>query len=200
MGKRYINNPAGKRPPFEFELADDEQGTNLRVFVCTGRPQMLDLMDFAQYANADLADPTAALELVKLFEQVMGPDVYVEFRQYCRDHDTDNDVQLAILSDMVTYALAGRNLGGSSPSSPGQSTTGTTSSPGLLSAQDIEAWRAGVPVAPAFTPPVQPQMPVMLATNPAAYQQALDALQAQRASADAVTVRHGPLGRVEIEP
>jgi hypothetical protein len=144
--KRYKTSPKGKRPPFEFELEDDEGVVT--KFVCQGAAQMLDLMEFATLSQLGVTDPRAAKAIADLFESTMGPLVYQDFRAYNRQHGTDPEVTMQILMDMVEYTLNGRPLDGSSPSSDGRGNIGGTSmdgSPHVLSAEEIDRWRKGLP-------------------------------------------------------
>jgi hypothetical protein len=142
--KSYASNPNGKRPPFVFEL----DGVR---FTCQGSAQILDLMNFATLSELGVADPRAAQAITGLLEATMGPLVYQDFVQHCRTHDTDPNVVMQIIQDMVEYTMMSRPLDGSSPSAPGRPESGGTSTPGspggrLITTEDIMRWRAGKPV------------------------------------------------------
>lgn len=141
-GKRYKANPNGKREPFRFELED--AAGQVTEFICQGRAQMLDLMEFAQLGTLGIGDPRAAKAIADLFETTMGPLVYADFRSYCRTNDVDPEVTMQILQDMVEYTLNDRPLAGSSPSSDGRGNTGGTSSLGSapVTSEAIAEWLA----------------------------------------------------------
>jgi hypothetical protein len=142
--KTYKAHPNGKRPPFVFDLEDDEG--IVTTFTCRGSAQMLDLMAFAQAGSLDVTDPRGAKAIHDVFESTMGPVVFADFQSYCRTNDVDPEVTMQILMDMVEHTLS-RPLARRLSSSVGQAITGDTSmhgssaTPQELSPEQIAQWQ-----------------------------------------------------------
>ena len=130
MGRSYASG--GKPRPFEFEL----DGVS---FTAPGGVMLLDLSDFASFAELDIDSPQGAAAIAKLFRQALGED-YGRFAAHCRAHFTEADTLMLILQDLVEHATS-RPTVPSGQSSPGRLTTNGSSPDGLPSLSSLsQVW------------------------------------------------------------
>lgn len=148
MGNTYTsrNEPA---PPFEFDM--DPGAEFSEHYVCDGGISMLDLSELAALADTEARTPEGVAAIAAVFKGAMGPATYARFKRYTRAHNTDPEVMLAILGDIVAHVTEGPTMR-PSPSSPGPriidggsvdiAWPGLAPEPGALTADQIERIRA----------------------------------------------------------
>lgn len=151
MSRAYTsakNAHLGEKPSFDL---DDV------TFVCEGGISTLDISEFAKVAKTgiDTEDPAAAAVFAEFFEAALGPKVYAQFRKHVRDHGTDQDVFVDIMSGIIEDFL-GRPTQEPSHSQDGPSTTGPTSKVVSLSKGSIHLGQPGSRAAAAVSSPSTP--------------------------------------------
>jgi hypothetical protein len=126
MARRYQSKPSVGAEPFELD----------GVQFTPGYLSMIDLTELARHSDLDAATPEGIAAIGGFFKDVLGED-YDRFRAHCRQHRTDPDTLMEIISDLVESMTQGFPTQPPSRSPAGPTSTGRTSRVISLSARTV---------------------------------------------------------------
>lgn len=129
----------------QFEL-DDVQ------FVGDGHISLMDISEFARLAGAgfDTDSAEGIAILADVYRSLLGPAVYRQFREHCREHGTDGGVLLEIIGGLMAEA-GDLPTERSSGSPDGPTTTPATATVVSFSRGTVEQQQEPTPPEPAET-------------------------------------------------
>lgn len=106
-------------------------------FIARGNAKMLDLCEFARAADLEAASAAGMAALAEFYEALLGRAEYQRFRKHCRTEDTDDDVLIQIMQDLIEE-FTSRPTRRSSASAGGPQTTSPTSKVVSLSSGSVQ--------------------------------------------------------------
>ena len=70
-------------------------------FIARGNAKILDLCEFARAADVEVASTAGMAALAEFFEALLGRAEYQRFRKHCRTEDTDDELLISIMQDLI---------------------------------------------------------------------------------------------------